>query len=78
MPMQLLDRLCRAQLPLKIEDPEEIQKCAVLRGAGLIEAELPPLLHPRGRWLAYSGQAIVLCVTSRGHAAAAKKTEPAT
>jgi len=68
MPMRLLSRLCCARLPLLIDDQAEIQMCNVLRSAGLIEAELPPLLHQRGR-VVYSGQATVMRVTPKGHAA---------
>ncbi|WP_422086769.1 hypothetical protein [Variovorax sp.] len=68
MPMQLLGRLCCAQLPLKIDDQDEILKCGVLRDAGLIEAELPPVAHQRGRTV-YSGQATVMRVTLKGQAA---------
>jgi hypothetical protein len=49
MPMQLLERLCDAQLPMAIHDDEDIAKCGVLRAAKLIESDLPPLLYePRG------------------------------
>ncbi|MDO9406252.1 MAG: hypothetical protein Q7T87_19665 [Polaromonas sp.] len=74
--MQLLIRLCCAQLPLKLDDQEEIQKCDVLRSAGLIEAELPPVAHERGRTV-YSGQAIVMRVTPRGQSASAQNAGPA-
>ena len=76
MPMRLLNRLCCAQLPLKLDDQDEIQKCEVLRSSGLIEAELPPVLHERGRTV-YSGQAIVMCVTPRGKSASAENSEAA-
>ncbi|QFZ83538.1 hypothetical protein GFK26_12600 [Variovorax paradoxus] len=68
MPMHLPCRLCCARLSLLIDDQAEIRMCEVLRSAGLIEAELPPLLHQRGR-VVYSGQATVMRVTPRGHAA---------
>lgn len=66
MPMHLLSRLCCARLPLLIDDQAEIRMCDELRSAGLIEAELPPLLHQRGR-VVYSGQATVMRVTPKGH-----------
>ncbi|MDH6170853.1 hypothetical protein M2282_006033 [Variovorax boronicumulans] len=69
MPMTLLNRLCCTQLPLKIDDQDDIEKCNVLRTAQLIEADLPPVLHERGRTV-YSGQATVMCVTAKGQAAA--------
>lgn len=68
MPMHLLSRLCCARLPLTIDDQAEIQMCDVLRSAGLIEAELPPMMHRRGRAV-YSGHATVMRVTPKGHAA---------
>lgn len=71
MPMQLLCRLCCAELPLKLDDQEEIQKCELLRSAGLIEAELPPVIHERGRTV-FSGQAIVMRVTPRGKSASSE------
>lgn len=69
MPMQLLGRLCCARLPMQIVDQLDIQKCDVLRSAQLIEAELPPVVHQRGRTV-YSGQATVMRVTDKGHSAA--------
>lgn len=72
MPMQMLSRLCCARLPLLIDDQEEIQMCEVLRSAGLIEADLPPVLHQRGRAV-YSGQATVMRVTPKGHSASGQK-----
>ncbi|MBT2337074.1 hypothetical protein J7E49_24620 [Variovorax paradoxus] len=69
MPMTLLGRLCCAQLPLKIDDQSDIQKCDVLRAAQLIEADVPPMLHERGRSV-YSGPATVMRVTAKGQSAA--------
>lgn len=76
MPMRLLSRLCCAQLPLKLDDQQEIQMCDVLRNAGLIEAELPPVLHERGRTV-YAGQAIVMRVTPLGQSTSAENAEAA-
>ncbi len=72
MPMTLLSRLCCAQLPLQIDDQNDIQKCEVLRTAQLIEADLPPVLHERGRTV-YSGQATVMRVTAKGQSAARQR-----
>lgn len=72
MPMELLCRLCCARLPLRIGDQNEIQMCQVLRNAGLIEADLPPLRHQRGLTV-YSGEATVMRVTPRGHSATGYK-----
>jgi len=72
MPMTLLSRLCCAQLPLTIDDPSDIEKCDVLRTAQLIEADLPPVRHERGRPV-YSGQATVMRVTAKGLSAARQR-----
>lgn len=72
MPMQLLQRLCCAQLPMNIEVDDDIEKCAVLRAARLIEADIPPVLHSRGRSV-YSGHATVMCVTPNGKLASAMR-----
>jgi len=69
MPMQLLERLSCAQLPLDIDEDDDIGKCRVLRAARLIEADIPPVLHLRGR-TSYAGHATVMCVTASGMAAA--------
>lgn len=69
MTMRLLCRLCCARLPLLIDDQEAIRMCGELRSAGLIEAEIPPWLHQRGR-VVYAGQATVMRVTPKGHFAA--------
>lgn len=68
MPMHLLCRLCCAQLSLLVDDQAEIRVCGVLRSAALIEPEFPPMLHQRGRGV-YSGQAAVMRVPPKGHAA---------
>jgi hypothetical protein len=70
--MRLLGRLCCVQLPVHIDDQDEIQICDVLRSAGLIEADLPPVLHQRGRTV-YSGQATVMRVTAKGWSALGQK-----
>jgi hypothetical protein len=72
MPMRMLSRLCCAQLPLLIDDQEEIQMCEVLRSAGLIEADLPPVLYRRGHHV-YAGQATVMRVTPKGLSASGQK-----
>jgi len=68
MPMQLLERLCSATMPMTIDAHEDIEKCDLLRAAKLIEADLPPFIHHQGR-ITYSGQATVTGVTARGEAA---------
>ena len=48
MPMQLLERLCSADMPVTIDVHEDIEKCDLLRAARLIEADLPPFMHYQG------------------------------
>jgi hypothetical protein len=72
MPMELLCQLCCAQLPMTLDDQLDIQKCDVLRAAQLIEADLPPVLHERGRTV-YAGQATVMRVTAKGLSAARQR-----
>jgi len=74
MPMQLLERLCCAQLPVNIDDDDDIEKCSVLRAAQLIEAEIPPILHEDPGQAMYSGHATVMRVTARGRAASGIRT----
>jgi hypothetical protein len=71
MPMQLLERLCGAHFPITLDAQDDIEKCAVLRAAKLIEADIPPFIHARGT-TRYSGQATVMCVTAKGRAASSE------
>lgn len=73
MPYELLTRLCSAQLPQKIDDPSEIDKLQTLRTEGLIEVDIPCPQSERGGHC-YAGNAIVMRVTSKGRAAASKRT----
>jgi hypothetical protein len=66
MPMQLLERLNCANLPMDIDEADDIEECRVLRAARLIEADIPPVLHLRGR-SSYAGHATVICVTAGRH-----------
>ena len=68
MPMQLLERLCSADMPMIIDAHEDIEKCDLLRAAKLIVADIPPFMHHQGR-TTYSGQATVMWVTARGEEA---------
>jgi hypothetical protein len=67
MPFRLLQRLRAAQLPLMIEDQDDIDKLVVLKATELIEAEIPKMLRPSGAHR-YDDPAVVLRVTERGHA----------
>lgn len=68
MPMKLLRWLACVELPIEIEDQDEITMCRVLRDAHLIEAVLPPLLYG-DRCTRYAGTAIVRRITDLGRAA---------
>ncbi|MDM0117710.1 hypothetical protein QTI66_37025 [Variovorax sp. J22R133] len=73
MPMHLLVRLSCAQLPTELDGNDDIERCRVLRAARLIEADIPPVLHLRGR-TSYAGHATVTCVTASGKAAVGTRT----
>jgi len=72
MPMQLLQRLCCARLPINIDADDDIEKCAVLFTAKLIEADIPPVSSPGGA-RTFSGHATVMRVTTSGRAASAMR-----
>lgn len=73
MPMRLLERLNCARLPMDIDVDDDIEKCRVLRAAKLIEADIPPVMHLRGR-ISYVGHATVMCVTPSVKAAAGTRS----
>jgi hypothetical protein len=73
VPMQLLERLSCAHLPVDLDENDDIEKCRVLRAARLIEADIPPVLHLRGR-TSYAGHATVMCLTASGKAAAGTRS----
>ncbi|RZL65770.1 MAG: hypothetical protein EOP81_02820 [Variovorax sp.] len=57
------------RLPEVIEAQSEIDKVLLLRAAGLVEADIPPIATVGGRHL-YTGHAVVMAVTRRGQAVA--------
>ena len=65
MPMALLGFLGQCSLPVCLADPEDIERVVLLRGTGLIEAEIPPRIL-RGRGCGYFGCAVIHSLTSRG------------
>jgi hypothetical protein len=69
MPYDLLERLCCEKLPARIVGDGEIGKLAVLRTAGLVDADVPPTHQVRGAQT-YTGNAIVMRVTASGQATA--------
>ncbi|MET3493183.1 hypothetical protein [Variovorax boronicumulans] len=72
MPMKLLVALCCARLPIQLSEPLDIEKCEVLLAAELIEADMPPVFHQRGRNV-HAGQATVMRVTAKGQSAAKQR-----
>lgn len=57
------------RLPEVIEAQSEIDKVLLLRAAGLVEADIPPIAMVGGLHL-YTGHAVVMAVTRRGQAVA--------
>ncbi len=72
MPFRLLERLFAAQLPLSVDDEEDIDKLFVLSATGMLEAEIPKLRRASGP-NRYDGTAVVLRVTQQGMAAVSKR-----
>jgi hypothetical protein len=67
MPFTLLKPLRAAQLPLMVEDQEDIDKLVVLKATEMIEADIPKMRRPSGTHR-YDDPAVVLRVTERGSA----------
>ncbi len=66
MPLRLLERLCCAHLPMHFKDDDVIEKCVMLHSAGMIDADLPPVIFD-GERKRFAAEAIVMCVTPRGY-----------
>jgi len=62
MPLDYLRRIGNSPLPLRTEDPSEINSVAVLEAAGMVEATLPSVCRARQKLR----QAIILRVTPLG------------
>ena len=69
MPIALLAFLGDCSLPVCLADPDDIERVVVLRGTGLIEAEIPPRVLG-ARCYVYSGCAVILSLTPPGLALA--------
>lgn len=67
MPMDFLRRIEKAQFPLTVEDVTDVNNAAVLRAAGLIEAEIVEAVDGDPDTCC----AIVKGITSEGRAALA-------
>ena len=70
--MGLLGFLADCSLPVCLADPEDIERVVVLRGTGLIEAEIPPRILG-ARSYVYSGCAVILSLTPPGLALARRR-----
>lgn len=69
MPMQLLKELCAARLPFQVFDEENIEKLGVLRTAGFVRADIPPVIDDEVG-VRFLGFALVLEITDSGFTAA--------
>lgn len=65
MPLDYLRRIGNSTLPLRTEDPSEINSVAVLEAAGMVEATLPSVCRARQKLR----QAVILRVTPLGRTA---------
>jgi hypothetical protein len=68
LPMKLLAALCDAKLPFQIVEADDIEKLAVLKSTGFVDAEIPPMLVEGDGWR-YAAPAVVEKVTESGYAA---------
>jgi len=65
MPMQLLQRLAEAEMPVTLSDPAEIHQLRILVAVGHVFATVPlPYYGLDGRWCQEA--ATVHCVTALG------------
>lgn len=72
MPMALLGFLGECSFPVCLADPEDIERVVLLRGTGLIEAEVPPRIFD-ARTCCYSGAAVIQGLTTAGLALAQRR-----
>jgi len=72
MPMDFLRRIERSEFPLAVEDFKDVNCAAVLKAAGLIEAELVEAVHGDLDTCC----ALIKCITPEGRAALAGKFRP--
>jgi len=74
MPFELAKRMCAAEPPVVLGDLEDINMLRVLSVAGMVEAELPPVIAVEGR-RRYAGTAKVWKLTAEGREALSKYRE---
>jgi predicted transcriptional regulator len=72
MPMDFLRRVEKADLPLTVEEFADVNNVAVLRAAGLVEAEMVEAVEGDPDTCC----AIVLRITPEGHAALTRGAIP--
>jgi hypothetical protein len=72
MPMDFLRRLEKADFPLTVEEVADVDNVAVLRAAGLVEAEMVDAVEGNPD----TSRAVVLRITPEGHAALAGCVPP--
>ena len=74
--MKLLAALCAAKLPFQIVEADDIEKLAVLKSTGFVDAEIPPMLVEGDGWR-YAAPALVEKVTESGYAACRTREQSA-
>ena len=72
MPMDFLRRIEKADFPLTVEEVADVDNVAVLRAAGLVEAEMVDAVGGNPD----TSRAVVLRITPEGHAALAGGVPP--
>ena len=65
MTLNFLLKLHLAELPLRVDSPDEIRLVTVHKATGLIEAEIQPLSDPAGTYVKPQF-ATVICITDEG------------
>ena len=61
MPLELLKQLAKSDLPVTLQDPQEIDKLRVLRAAGMVHADIGDVSD--------HSAAVVHSITELGHQA---------
>ena len=72
MPMDFLRRVEKADFPLTVEEVADVDNVAVLRAAGLVEAEMVDAVGGNPD----TSRAVVLRITPEGHVALAGGVPP--
>lgn len=72
MPMDFLRRIEKADFPLTVEEVADVDNVALLRAAGLVEAEMVDAVEGKPD----ASRAVVFRITPEGHAALAGGVPP--